>query len=131
MLRVIDGFGSVRGYMAGFAKILASASNDCPCCGGRLKGHGRYSRWVVSLAGVFRIPIQRMICKKCGRTISLLPRMLYAFCQCTRKLAKKIKTLWDGGHHAMSDVRYMLSAERLGLNLASSSLYRWASLPAE
>ena len=131
MQRPVDGADSVRDYMTRFAGILPAASQECPCCDGHLKGHGRYSRWVVSLAGVFRIPIQRMICKKCRGTFSLLPRFLYAFYQCTRSFASKIKSLWDGGRHAMSDVRYMLSAERSGLNLASSSLYRWASLPAE
>lgn len=131
MQRPIDGADSVGGYLRTFAGILPAAPQECPCCGGHLKGHGRYWRWVVSLAGVFRIPIQRMICKKCGGTVSLPPQMLYAFYQCTRSLASKIRSLWEGGRHAMSDVRYMLSAGRSGLNLAFSSLYRWAGLPAE
>ncbi|MHC5053482.1 MAG: hypothetical protein ACYTKD_02060, partial [Planctomycetota bacterium] len=38
------------GYVAGFGKVLSSASDDCPC-GGHLIGHGRRWRWVVSLEG--------------------------------------------------------------------------------
>jgi hypothetical protein len=129
MSRVINGFGSVKGYVAGFGKVLSSASDDCPC-GGHLIGHGRRWRWVVSLEGVLRIPIQRMICKQCGKTVSLLPRLLYAFYQCTRSLVDKIKSLWDGGRHAMSDVRYILvgACSALAGRLRLSSLYRWARL---
>ena len=129
MPRVIDGFGSVKGYVAGFGRVLPSASEDCPC-GGHLIGHGRRWRWVVSLEGVLRIPIQRMICKRCGRTFSLLPRFLYAFYQCARGLVARIRSLWELGLRSMSDVRYMLvgACSALAGRLHLSSLYRWARM---
>ena len=122
---VIDSPGSVKEY-ARFDRALASAPRECPRCGGRLKGHGRRHRWVVSLEGVFRVPIQRMICKLCRKTFSLLPRMLYAFRSCTRKLVARIRSLWKRSKRAMSDVRYLLSVKCPSLKPPLPSLYRWA-----
>lgn len=128
MQTVIDCKDSVKAYTNGFRKVLALASRDC-ACGGRLKGHGRRFRWVACLEGILRVPIQRLVCRACGKTVSLMPRILYAFTQCARGLADRIRSLWDGGRHAMSDVRYMLSSRCRGLRLALPSMYRWARLP--
>lgn len=129
MLRVIDSLDSVKSYTAGFGRILASASQDCPC-GGHLIGHGRRKRWVVSPEGVFEILIQRMICKKCGRTFSLLPGFLHTFYQCARSLVARIRSLWEHGLRSMSDVRHILvgACSALAGRLHLSSLYRWARL---
>jgi hypothetical protein len=128
MLRVFDCCGSVKEYVSGFDGVLARASRDC-ACGGRMKGHGRGYRWVVCLEGIFRAPIQRLVCRACGRTVWLLPRILRAFYQCARDLAEQIKSLWKQGLYAMRDVRDMLVAGSPGLDLALPSMYRWARLP--
>jgi hypothetical protein len=127
MQTVIGCSSSVNDYVAGFGDSLAHAPRTCTC-GGRLNGHGRRHRWVVSLAGVFRVPIRRMRCKACGGTVSLLPEILYALTQCARDLAGRIRSLWGNGFQAMRDVGRMI-AERTGLSLAISSMYRWARLP--
>ena len=129
MLRVFDFRGSVKEYVSGFDGVLARASRDCPC-GGHLTGHGRRTRWVVSPEGVFEVLIQRMICKTCGGTFSLLPRFLYAFYQCARGLVARIRSLWERGLRSMSDVRYILVGACAALEgrLHLSSLYRWARL---
>lgn len=126
---VFESLESVRGYVAGFAQALTSASRDCPCCGGELIGHGRRRRWVVSLEGVFWVPIQRMICKACRRTVSLLPRILHVFRQCTRSLAARINSLWERGLRSMTYVRHLLVAAcpALESRLSLPSLYRWAA----
>jgi hypothetical protein len=124
MLRVFDCCGSVKEYVSNFNSVLARASRDCPC-GGRMKGHGRGYRWVVCLEGIFRVPIQRLVCRACGRTVWLLR----AFCQCARDLAEQIRSLWREGLYAMRDVRDMLAAGSPGLELTLPSMYRWARLP--
>jgi len=123
---VIQGPQSVKEYLAGFGDVLAAAPRECPDCGGRLKGHGRRRRWVVSLEGTFRVPIQRMICKACRRTFSLLPRMLYAFRSCTRRLVARVKSLWERGLRTMADVRYLLFGDQRLSEAPLPSLYRWA-----
>lgn len=124
---LIEGPSSVSEYIAGFTGILSAAPRGCPYCGGLMKGHGKYHRWVVSLEGTFKVPIQRMICKVCCRTISLLPRMLLAFYSCTRSLADKVKFLWERGKEKMAAVRYALTTACSSLVTPLSTLYRWAS----
>ena len=128
MQLVIESPCSVREYMAGFAQVRNSAPRECPCCGGCLKGHGRRHRWVVSLEGASSVPIQRMACKVCGKTFSLLPRILCAFCQCARSLVARIRSLWQRGLRSMSDVRYQIAVAcpSLESRLSLSALYRWA-----
>ena len=129
MQTVIDCPKGVKAYMDGADNVLASASRECEC-GGRRKGNGKRYRWVVSFEGLFRVPIQRLVCKSCGRTVSLLPRIFYAFYQCTRSIAARIRDLWRGGLNAMADVRYRLATESQALSrLSLSSMYRWARLP--
>jgi hypothetical protein len=128
MQTVISCSSSVNDYVAGFDESLARAPRVCTC-GGRLNGHGWRHRWIVSLAGVFRVPIRRMRCKACGGTVSLLPAIFYELTQCARDLAGRIRSLWRDGFHAMRDVRRMV-AERAGVSLALSSMYRWARLPS-
>lgn len=126
---VVESPDSVKDYVVGFAQVLALASRDCPCCGGELIGHGRRRRWVVSLEGVSNISIQRMICKDCGKTFSLLPRILYTFRQCTRNLVARIRSLWERGLRSMADVRHVLvtACHALESRLSLPSLYRWAA----
>ncbi|MHC5058769.1 MAG: hypothetical protein ACYTKD_29270 [Planctomycetota bacterium] len=94
------------------------------------KGNGKRYRWIVSLEGLFRVPIQRLVCKSCGKTVSLLPRILFPFHQCTRRIAARIRDLWERGLNAMADVRHRLAAACPALSrLALSSMYRWARLP--
>lgn len=130
MQTVIDSPGSVKDYVAGFPRILPLASRTCPCCGGHLIGHGRRWRWVVSPEGVFRVPVQRMRCKKCRGTFSLPPSFLYAFYQCAKSLAARIRSLWRNGLRSMSDVRHTLvgACSALKDRLSLTSLYRWARL---
>jgi hypothetical protein len=128
MQTVISCSSSVNDYVAGFGDSLSHAPRTCTC-GGRLNGHGRRYRWILSLAGALLVPIRRMRCKACGGTVSLLPEMFYELTQCARDLAGRIRALWDHGFHAMRDVRRMI-ADRTGLSLALSSMYRWARLPS-
>lgn len=127
MQTVISCSSSVNDYVAGFEDSLAQAPRTCTC-GGCLKGHGRRYRWILSLAGALRVPIRRMRCKVCGGTVSLLPEIFYPLSQCARDLAGRIRSLWQEGFQAMVDVRRMI-AERTGLSLGLSSMYRWARLP--
>lgn len=128
MQTVISCSSSVNDYVTSFDDSLSRAPRACTC-GGRLNGHGRRHRWIVSLAGVFRVPIRRMRCKSCGGTVSLLPEMFYALTQCAREVAGRIRSLWRDGFHAMCDVRRTIG-EATGLKLALSSMYRWARLPS-
>ena len=124
---VVQSPDSVKEYLAYFPHILEAAPRECPSCGGQLKGHGKRQRWVVSLEGVFQIPIQRVICKVCGKAFSLVPEMLCAFYSCTRSLVSRIKSLWVRGVRKMAAVQHMLSVSAPFLLLPLSTLYCWAT----
>jgi hypothetical protein len=124
---VIESPDSVKEYLAYFPHILGVVPRECPTCGGELKGHGKRQRWVVSHEGIFQVPIQRVICKVCRRTFSLLPQMLCPFYSCTRSLVSKIQSLWVRGVRKMAAVRYMLSVKAPFLLLPLSTLYYWAT----
>jgi hypothetical protein len=70
-----------------------------------------------------------MRCKACGGTVSLLPEIIHPFVMCARDLGGRIASLWQGGLHAMRDVREMIARDG-GPALAVSSMYRWARLAA-
>lgn len=49
----------------------------CPCCGGKLKRHGKVSRIVRTIGGKkYRVSVQRFICSLCGSTHRMLPEYL-------------------------------------------------------
>ncbi|MGI6308512.1 MAG: DUF6431 domain-containing protein [Dethiobacteria bacterium] len=52
--------------------------NNCPCCSypSTLPRHGFYWRNALFLKSHYRIPILRLKCPSCGKTISLLPDFL-------------------------------------------------------
>lgn len=59
--------------------------NCCPICRAknRLQRHGFYERNVISEDCGFRIPICRLLCPDCGRTVSILPMFLLPYFQYT------------------------------------------------
>jgi len=59
--------------------------DQCPQCKARnrLKRHGFYYRYVVEGEAVYRIPICRLKCPSCKRTVSLFPDFLIPYFQYT------------------------------------------------
>ena len=63
--------------------VEAARPDSCRCCGAPardcgklvLVGHGWYERWVNIPQGI-KIRIRRFLCKRCGRTCSVLPHWL-------------------------------------------------------
>lgn len=71
--------------------------NQCPRCKARnqLKRHGFYDRNAIEGDALYRIPICRLRCPACGKTVTLLPDFLIPYYQHTvhtvmRKLKEKV-----------------------------------------
>jgi len=62
---------------------------DCPCCGRKLDGHGRYFR---KSAGLW---ISSLLCRTCGRTVSLLPLSLLPYRRQTSAQLQERLDLWS------------------------------------
>jgi transposase-like protein len=72
--------GSVKQYSAESRPL--ELPQRCPACqaSGDLIRWGHYPRWVESLEeGCLRLSIQRLYCKACGRTHSLLPDFVHPY----------------------------------------------------
>lgn len=55
----------------------------CAMCGRRcgLVWHGKYTRELVTLGGIYRIPVKRLLCTVCNHTFSLLPEFVRKYCR--------------------------------------------------
>jgi transposase-like protein len=123
---VIECPSSLHAYIVSFPRILEIAPRGCPVCAAGLKGHGCRHRWIVSLEGIFDVPIQRMRCPACRRTFSLLPRILLPLVSCARALRDRVRSLWVRGATKMAAVRHEIASRSASLSLSLSTLYRWA-----
>ncbi|BAS27087.1 hypothetical protein LIP_1230 [Limnochorda pilosa] len=67
--------------MESYLRLFEEGKNPivrtCPVCQGELQKHGHYDRHATEEAGPWQaLPIQRMICRVCRVTVSLLPSFL-------------------------------------------------------
>jgi hypothetical protein len=71
---VLQWNGRIEEYLADFAALRVNSPGRCPECG-CLKFHrwGSYKRNVVDKNKEYRIPVRRMRCAECRKTISFLP----------------------------------------------------------
>jgi hypothetical protein len=69
---------SVKSYLETFLNERPKVRVSCPDCGVRMHGHGRYFRGVRSSLeeAVVRIPLYRVICPHCQKTLTVLPHFL-------------------------------------------------------
>ena len=97
---IVQGFaGSVKEYIAASqgAEPVFSLPEQCPhpdCqTGGSLIRWGTYTRMAITEVD-YRLPIQRVRCKVCGRTHSLLPDFLHPHRRFVIALLQQVITLY-------------------------------------
>lgn len=81
-MHIVFGFGEgVNDYLQVAQTGCLHQLDRCPVCqtAGRLVKHGVYWRKPRDGERVYRIPIQRWLCKACQHTISVLPDFLLRF----------------------------------------------------
>lgn len=67
---------TVQAYLLRYGREGPELELGCPACGGSMRRHGRYWRWVATRRCLSRIPIYRWWCPTCRRTCSVLPDFL-------------------------------------------------------
>lgn len=72
---------SIKEYLEEYGNRSPDMEIRCPCCGRRLRRHGRYFRRVVLGAVLYRIPAYRRLCPCCRKTFSLCPCFLRPYSQ--------------------------------------------------
>lgn len=82
----------------------------CPMCRGvvRLKRHGYYWRYAIEDTREYRIPVCRLKCPSCEKTVSLLPSFLLPYFQHTlRQVVTEIhKALVQGSRRSRQRVAF-------------------------
>ena len=104
MQRIFRSPWSPEEYAAQEAHRQVVPESVCPSCAEptRLRRHGRYPRWVVSVVDVLvRLWIARFLCPLCRRTISYLPDFALSY----RLLGPDTFAAFMDGEYERPDVR--------------------------
>ncbi|BAD41706.1 MAG: DUF6431 domain-containing protein [Symbiobacterium sp.] len=67
---------NVQTYLRKYGTCGPDLPLHCPGCGGRMRRHGRYWRWVFTAHQKAYIPIYRWWCPGCRKTCAILPDFL-------------------------------------------------------
>lgn len=81
MVIVLPMLAAIKEYLAKYGDKSPDMEIRCPCCGRRLRRHGRYFRRVVLGTVLYRVPVYRRLCPRCRRTFSLCPCFLRPYSQ--------------------------------------------------
>ena len=81
MVIVLPLLAAIKEYLGEYGDKSPDMEIHCPCCGRRLRRHGRYFRSVVLGTALYRIPVYRRLCPRCRRTFSLCPCFLRPYSQ--------------------------------------------------
>ncbi len=76
MYKILHFGRSCKAYLRLYEDRAPEIELCCEACGRSLHKHGRYYRSVTTKHNLYRIPIYRLYCPDCGKTISLLPDFL-------------------------------------------------------
>lgn len=81
MVIVLPVLAAIKEYLGRYGNKSPDMEILCPCCGRRLRRHGRYFRSVALGAALYRVPVYRRFCPRCRRTFSLCPCFLRPYSQ--------------------------------------------------
>jgi len=76
MQKLLPFRGGLNAYLGAPDGLVDESSRECPFCveKHRLRRHGHYERYVLVEDGrLAQMPVQRLLCARAGRTVSLLP----------------------------------------------------------
>ena len=96
----------------------------CPLCKrtGRLSWHAEYSRKLITLRGVFNIPVKRLYCRNCHKTFSLLPDFVKKYHRYASDIiAFAVINLKK--HHCDSVADQLM--DKFSLYVSNQTLYAW------
>ena len=71
----------IKRYLADFNNKRLKKPECCEVCGRtcKLTWHAKYLRKLITLCGIYHIPIKRLYCPACKHTFALLPEFIEKF----------------------------------------------------
>ncbi|MCP4648546.1 MAG: hypothetical protein GY853_00515 [PVC group bacterium] len=72
---------SIKQYQNDFKKGRINKPDCCEICGNKnnLTWHAKYTRKLITLNGIYKLPIRRLYCPHCMHTFALLPEFVKKF----------------------------------------------------
>ena len=72
---------SIKKYLSDFEKEKIKKPDIWEICGNKnnLTWHAKYTRNLITLAGIYELPIRRLYCPVCKHTFALLPEFIEKF----------------------------------------------------
>jgi hypothetical protein len=112
-----------RGAVPDSTADLEWLPRSCPACGGSVIGHGRRDRQAHD-EHHSRIQVRRGICKRCGKTITVLPAWLLSYTHYTLYARRQAVNRWLDGARGEETAPIVEDPDRIA---DPATLRRWAA----
>jgi len=126
MIRSIDEAEDIHAYLKMFPRLLSRASRTCERCGRHdaLVGHGTYRRWFITFGFRVRVRLQRLRCRSCGVTLTLMPPFMRSRSPYGRDVVTAARAA-----RARGAAVYTLPAslERMGVAVRYATIRSWVA----
>ena len=115
---------SIKKYLSDYAKGRIEKPECCEICGKKIKltWHAEYKRKLITLTGIYEVPIRRLYCHHCKHTFALLPEFIEKFYRYAKDViffaVKELKK------HTYDHVAGELP-NNISLNIAINTLSNW------
>lgn len=124
MVIVLPLLAAIKEYLGEYGGKSPDIELRCPCCGRRLRRHGRYFRSVVLGAALYRIPVYRRFCPRCGRTFSLCPCFLRPYSQFALPVHEAAARLLVQGRSPDGVAEHLCQGPETG-GISGRTILRW------
>lgn len=99
------------------------AHGSCPCCGRRLRKHGKFNRTVHFRQRSYEIPILRRRCPDCRKTFSLKPCFIVPWGRFANHIFEFLLR-WISSGTSTTSLAHLLTTHTVSF-VSLKTLYRW------
>lgn len=124
MMIVLPILVAIKEYLAEYGDRSPDMEVRCPCCGRRLRKHGRYFRSVVLGKVFYRIPVYRRLCPHCRKTFSLCPCFLRPYSQFALPVHEAAARLLAQGRSPDRVAEHLCQGPKTG-GVSERTILRW------
>lgn len=124
MVIVLPLLVAIKEYLGKYGDKSPDMEILCPCCGRRLRRHGRYFRRVVLGVVLCQVPVYRRFCPCCRRTFSLCPCFLRPYSQFALPAHEAVARLLVSGRSPDGIAEHLCQGLETG-GVSGRTILRW------